>query len=164
MISLDVSDPVQPRPLGVLDLGAYLLGQGVTIFGDSPLPALGTLPLLWDTENPAAAQLNELTSNLALNVLTNPAVGSVLTAALSLLGGGTPDLEAVTATLSNLGTFTRLLEAVTGAAGLDAVSGLEDAVNEAGVITSLVPDGPAEPPAGGWKLGPILEAIVNATE
>lgn len=151
-------DPIDLGPFGVLDLGAYLLGQGVTVFGDSPLPTLGSLPLLWDTENPAAAQLNEITSGLALNLLTNPAVGSVLTAALSLLGGGTPDLDAVTGTLSDLGTFTSLIDAVTGAAGLDAVPGLEDAVNEVGVITDIVPEAPSGP---SWNLGPILGPLLG---
>jgi len=136
----------------MIDLGSILIGQGVTIFGESPLPALGTLPLLWDTDNPAAAQLNEVTSGLALNLLTNPAVGQVLTAALSLLGGGTPDLESVTSTLSDLGSFVDLINSVTGTAGLEAVPGLEDAVNEVGVITEAVtaPTGPT------WDLGPIL--------
>lgn len=150
--------PLDLGALGVFDLGAYLIGQGLTVFGDSPLPALGSLPLLWDTENPAAAALNEYTSSLALNLLTNPAVGSVLTATLSLLGGGTPDLESVTATLGDTGTFTGLIDAVAGAAGLDAVPGLEDAVNDAGVVTSL----PAPPaPSGGWDLGPILGPLLN---
>lgn len=135
-----------------LDLGSILIGQGVTVYGDSPLPALSTLPLLWDTENPAAAQLNELTNNLALELLANPSVGQVLTAALALLGGGgAPDLESVTATLSDLGSFADLVNSVAGTAGLDAVPGLEDAVNQVGVITEAVPD---TPPA--WDLGPIL--------
>lgn len=136
-----------------LDLGSILIGQGVTVFGDSPLPALGTLPLLWDTDNPAAAQLNELTSNLALELLTNPAVGQVLTAALSLLGGGTPDLETVTSTLSDLGSFVDLVNSVAGTAGLEAVPGLEEAVNEVGVITDALPPAPTGPT---WNLGPIL--------
>lgn len=137
--------PIDLGPLGVIDLGAYLIGQGVTVFGDSPLPALGTLPLLWDTENPAAAELNELTGNLALELLTNPAVGQVLTATLSLLGGGTPDLDAALATLSDVESLTALVESVAGTAGLDAVPGLEDAVNDAGVVTESVPAGSADP-------------------
>lgn len=148
-----------------LDLGSILIGQGVTVYGDSPLPALGTLPLLWDTENPVAAQLNEITSGLALNLLTNPAVGQVLTATLSLLGGGTPDLESVTATLSDLGSFVDLINAVAGTAGLGAVPGLEDAVNEVGVITAAVPSttpgSPTTPTTPTWNLGPILGPLLG---
>lgn len=122
-----------------LDTGSLLIGQGVTIFGDSPLPPLASLPLLWDTDNPAAAELNELTSNLALELLTNPAVGEVLTAALALLGGEVPDLDGVTEALSDMETVNQLIEAVSGAAGLDAVPGLEDTINDLGVPTSVSP-------------------------
>lgn len=144
----------------ILDLGSILIGQGVTVYGESPLPALGTLPLLWDTDNPAAAQLNEVTSGLALDLLANPAVGQVLTAALSLLGGGTPDLEAVTATLSDLGSFVDLVNSVAGRAGLEAVPGLEDAVNEVGVITEAAPE-PMAPAGPTWNLGPILGPLLG---
>lgn len=143
------------------DIGGILIGQGVTVFGDSPLPALGTLPLLWDTENPAAAQLNELTSNLALNLLTNPAVGQVLTAALSLLGGGSPDLESVAGTLSDTGSFIDLVNAVAGTAGIGAVPGLEDALNEVGVVTAGAPPLPTSPTTPTWNLGPILGPLLG---
>lgn len=143
-----------------LDTGSVLIGQGVSVFGDSPLPALGDLPLLWDTENPAAAQLNEITDNLALDLIANPAVAQVITTAFSLLGGGTPDLEAVTATLSDLETFTDLIEAVTGSAGLDEVDGLEEAVNDAGVVTEVVPlDEEETPAAASDPLAKFLEKL-----
>lgn len=150
--------PVDLGPIGVLDLGAYLLGQGVTVFGDSPLPALGTLPLLWDTENPAAAQLNEITGSLGTTALTNPAAAAVLTAALSLLGGGTPDLATVTEILADGESLSSLITSVLGSAGLEAVPGLEDAINEAGVVTDIVPEAPSGP---SWNLGPILGPLLG---
>lgn len=123
----------------VADLGTVLIGQGITVYGDSPFPDLGSLPLLWDTESAAAAQLNEITSGLAPSLLSNPAVSQVLTAALSLLSGGTPDLQGVTGALSNLGSFTALLNGVAGKSGLAAVPGLEGEINEVGVVTKAAP-------------------------
>ncbi len=146
--------PIDLGALGVIDLGAYLIGQGVTVFGDSPLPALGTLPLLWDTENPAAAALNEYTGSL----LTNPAVLSVVVAALGLLGGGTPDLETVTSLLSDADSFASLIESVTGPAGIGEVPGLEDALNAAGIVTELVELPSSDNPLDGI-LNPLLAAL-----
>ena len=94
----------------------------------------------------------------------NPAVGQVLTAALSLLGGGTPDLETVTDTLSDLGSFVDLINAVAGTAGLGAVPGLEEAVNQVGVITDAlptVPTTPGSPTPPAWNLGPILGPLLG---
>lgn len=108
-----------------LDLGSIVVGQGLWLYGDGPVGFAG-LPLLWDTENPAAAELNELLGTLAPEVLDNEAVGAVLAAALGLAGGGTPDLDEIAAILSDFGTFTELIEAVAGAGGIEAVPGLEE--------------------------------------
>jgi hypothetical protein len=109
-----------------VDLGSFLIGQGVTVFGQNPLGQLSNLPLLWDTENPIAAQLNEMTGSL----ITNPAVLEVLSAALTLVGGGALDLDTVAGLLSDFSTFSDLISAVAGAGGLDTVPGLEAAIDD----------------------------------
>jgi len=77
-------------------------------------------------------------------LLSNPAVSQVLTAALSLLSGGTPDLQGVTGALSGFGSFSQLLNGVSGKSGLAAVPGLEGELNEAGVVTRAT-SAPAKP-------------------
>ncbi|MGA8256599.1 MAG: hypothetical protein WB767_08495, partial [Nocardioides sp.] len=108
-------------------------------FGQTPLVnGFGGLPLLFDTENPAAAQLDAVLDGLTQALLAHPAVGAVLGLALGGLGGGEiPDVAGLATTLADPEALTDLLTAVSdveGLEGLDAIPGLADAL---GVVEML---------------------------
>jgi hypothetical protein len=146
-------------PLLVLDLGCLghtLVGDGLAVYGGLPVD-IGALPLLWDTDNPAIADLNAQIGSLgadALSLLGDPQVSSVVAAALSLIGAGTPTLAAVTAALGGTGSFADLLAAVLNG-GTGSVDGLSAALAGLGIA---IPTVPGVPPLGdlGGVLAPVL--------